>query len=308
MGRPGNPEKSGSRRARRAWAIGLGAALALGCRSSTEFVEAELRYQCRRAAELERQVEGKDAEIVTLKAAVSNLQQATAAKPAPETTEEVYRKTALARIELAIMSGGKDMDGDGKDDGVQAAISPMDFDGDVFKCPGSVKLALFENLNSGIRKPLGEWTFDADRTRDSWQSSLMGAGYRLYAPWIEAPRVKKVRMVVTFTTLDGREFGAEKDFEVSLAAKRPPKTPPSDPAPPKPDVMTKTAQDSPPKLTIAEKPAAPRPEKHAEKKPKENGAAAFKPAELASLRMLPPAPAAARLSVRPPPKAKPAEK
>jgi hypothetical protein len=196
----------------------------VGCRqTSSEYVEAELRVQSRKVADLEQRVAQRDAEIETLRNTVTTY-QASHVKPT-EAPETVYRDTALSRISLTLATGGKDADLDGRDDGIVVGVAPHDYDGDVFKCPGSCRIQLFESPASGVKKQIGEWIVPAERLRANWRTSLLGQGYHLSYSWQTPPSERRLRVLVTFTTVDGRTFQAEKDFDVSTQAKGPPKMP-----------------------------------------------------------------------------------
>jgi hypothetical protein len=202
----------------------LAVCLFVGCRqTSSEYVEAELRVQSRKVAELENMVHQREAEIETLRNTVTTF-QAGHVKPA-EAPETVYRDTALSRITLTLATGGKDADLDGKDDGVVVGVAPRDYDGDVFKCPGSCRLQLFETSPAGVRKQIGEWSVSPEQLRTLWRASLLGQGYHLTSSWQTPPKEQKLRAVVTFITVDGRQFEAEKDFDVSIQPKSPPRLP-----------------------------------------------------------------------------------
>jgi hypothetical protein len=195
----------------------------VGCQTNSEYVEAELRHQCKQVRELEQRVASKDAEIETLKSTV-NSYQVGFVKPA-DAPESIYRETAVSRLSLSLMTGGKDADLDGRDDGVQVVLTPLDYDGDAFKCPGTAVVRLFETLPTGVKRPLSETAFPPERLRTSWRSTLLGQGYHLVVPWAPAPRETKLRTAVEFQTVDGRKFEVEKDFEVSLDVKQPPRKP-----------------------------------------------------------------------------------
>jgi hypothetical protein len=200
------------------------AASLVGCRqTSSEYVEAELRVTSRKVADLENRLAQRDAELETLRHTVTTF-QAGHVKPS-DAPESVYRDTALSRISLTLATGGKDADVDGKDDGVVVGVAPHDYDGDVFKCPGSCRLQLFEANASGVKRPIGDWVISSDQLRTLWRTSLLGQGYHLTFAWQTAPSERRVTALVTFSTLDGRRFEAEKQFDVSLEAKSPPRLP-----------------------------------------------------------------------------------
>jgi len=202
----------------------FGAMIFGGCRqTSSEYVEAELRVQSRKVADLENRIAQRDAEIETLRNTVTAF-QASHVKPA-ETPEEIYRDSALSRVTLTLATGGKDADLDGRDDGIVVGIAPHDYDGDVFKCPGSCRVQLFEAPPSSAPRQIGEWVIPPEQLRNLWRASLLGQGYHLALSWQTPPTVKRLRVAVSFATLDGRKFDADKQFDVSLEAKGPPKLP-----------------------------------------------------------------------------------
>jgi hypothetical protein len=195
-----------------------------GCQQTrSQYVEAELRHQCRRVHELEEKLAGKDAEIETLKSTLGTF-QASYVKPT-EAPETVYRETALSKINLTMITGGEDADRDGKDDGIIVGVSPLDYDGDAFKCPGTCHVDLFEIPESGVKKHIGHWDYSPELLRKRWKSSLMGQGYQLATSWMEPPTEPKLRVEVCFQTLDGRKFAAEKDFRVRTKATKAPSKP-----------------------------------------------------------------------------------
>lgn len=200
--------------ARGAFLIAL-ASVSIGCKTC-DLVEAELRYQTTRAQELENLIAARESEIITLRSTVDNLHSELEQRGTGQTPEAVYREMAMSKLDLGRATGGRDSDRDGFMDSLCLFVSPIDFDGDPFKCPGSVSAWLYEFMPNGAKHEIGHWEFDPAGLRESWRSTIMGTGYRLIVPWKVAPTQKKLRTVVKFTTLDGRVFEAERDFEIVM--------------------------------------------------------------------------------------------
>ncbi|MGL6094951.1 MAG: hypothetical protein ACRC7O_03990, partial [Fimbriiglobus sp.] len=63
-----------------------------------------------------------------------------------------------------------------------------------------------------------------------WKSGLLSTGYMVPLQWDRPPTTARVRLTVRFTTLDGRDFEADKDVTVRpLPTSGPPPGPVSGP-------------------------------------------------------------------------------
>lgn len=191
-----------------------------GCRNC-QLVEAELRFQSDRVIELENQVLLKDAEITTLSTTVLALRDELKERGNAPPPESIYRNMGLARIALGPLTGGRDLNNDGRPDAIEAVIIPFDFDDDPFKCPGSAEIEVFQIETNGAKKPIGHWMVDEEKLRDNWRVTVMGQGFQIVEPWQTLPVTGNLRVVARFMTLDGREFEAEKDIPISMAQKLP---------------------------------------------------------------------------------------
>lgn len=195
--------------------------LGLGGCARCDLVEAQLRFQTERTQFLEQSLAERDAELHWLRSEVNKRPEtetalATLTSPAAEAQFQIL---ALSRITLGMTSGGKDLQRDGRDDAIQLLIVPHDADGDAFKCPGRVAIALYENLSNGTRQVVGSWHMDAAQLRKQWHSSLIGNGYQLVLPWTTPPSSAQLTAEIRFVTLDGRPFETKMDFTVSLEPK-----------------------------------------------------------------------------------------
>jgi hypothetical protein len=199
-------------------ALAIGLTL-VGCRSC-EPVEAELRAKTFRLERAEAELLRRDAQIASLNATVAYLQQGNpegaplSAVPPPEVRGKLF---GLDRIDLGRGTGGKDADRDGRDDGVQAVISPIDAEGDVLKCPGRVELQLLQVADNGTKSPAGIWVIEDQDLRRQWRPGIFGTGYHVAVPFAAPPSGRRMRLVAKFTALDGRTFEAERDFNINLA-------------------------------------------------------------------------------------------
>ncbi|MFO0945520.1 MAG: hypothetical protein U1D30_06200 [Planctomycetota bacterium] len=217
----------------------------LGCRTC-DLVEAELRYQTNRVNELENQVTLKDSEIHTLQTTIDGLRREIDERGSAAPPETVYKNVGLAKISLGTMTGGRDLDKDGRADALQVAIEPHDYDGDVLKCPGTAKIDLFQLQPSGVKKNIGMWEADSEQLRQNWRATVLGQGYQLILPWQYQPTKDKLRVVVRFTTVDGRTFEAERDIQLTGPAGSLPTARPMSPASEPPASSTPQEQAVPP--------------------------------------------------------------
>ncbi|HQR08761.1 MAG TPA: hypothetical protein PLN21_18185 [Gemmatales bacterium] len=192
-----------------------------GCSSLTkqrqeqDLVEADLRGQERHIQELKEQLERKEGAIHGLDLEVERLQQA-AIKNQP--AGEPQAPGVIKEITLGRLTGGyRNNPRSLYDDSVQFLIEPKDADGHSIKMPGSVHIELFEYAANGVKVPLSAWDISARELRRSWDQPLFGGpAYRILVPFKALPANEKMRVLVRFTTLDGKLFEAEKDFSIRL--------------------------------------------------------------------------------------------
>lgn len=199
------------------WGVAVLLLTALAGCKTCDLVEAELRYESRRARQLERCLCQKQAEVETLKQQLSSVEKSAAPGAGKETPETVYRRTAMSRVSLGMGTGGRDLDRDGENEAVQFTIVCHDYDGDAFKCPGKAELKLSSRGADGATAVVGEWTIEPDVLRQKWKSSVLGSGYQVIVPVEQVSDSKKWTMSVRFTTLDGREFQDERSVEMKVS-------------------------------------------------------------------------------------------
>lgn len=195
--------------------------LMTGCSSLTrqrqeqDLVEADLRSQERHIQELKEQLERKEGAIHGLDLEVERLQQsAIKNQPAGEPQAPgVIKEITLGRLTGGYRNNPRSL----YDDSVQFLIEPKDADGHSIKMPGSVHIELFEYPPNGVKVPLSAWDISARELRRSWDQPLFGGpAYRILVPFKALPANERMRVLVRFTTLDGKLFEAEKDFSIRL--------------------------------------------------------------------------------------------
>lgn len=186
----------------------------LGCKTC-DLVEAELRYQTNRVEKLENELLLKESEIHTLQGTIDGLRHEIDERGSGAPPEAIYKNIGLAKLTLGTLTGGRDLDKDGRADALQVAIEPHDYDGDILKCPGTATIDLYQLQPSGVKKNIGRWEADSEQLRQNWRATMLGQGYQLVLPWQYQPTRENLRVVVQFTTVDGRTFEAERDFQLS---------------------------------------------------------------------------------------------
>lgn len=117
-------------------------------------------------------------------------------------------------ITLAAGTGGYDDDGCPGDEALQIVIIPKDSDGSPVKAPGRAAVACYEITPEGLKVPIGRWEVSPDELRKVWRSGFISSGYFVLLQWDQLPTTKRIRVVVRFVTLDGREYEADRDANV----------------------------------------------------------------------------------------------
>lgn len=152
----------------------------------------------------------------------------------------------LREISLGAGTGGVDDDRQPGDESLMVVVVPRDADGTAVKVPARVTVLAYEITPEGLKTPLGKWEVSPDQLRRTWRSGLLSSGYFVPLQWDRAPATARLRLVARLTTLDGRDYEADKDVTVRpLAGIAPtPLAPPS------------SVPESPPKVEELPPPAA----------------------------------------------------
>lgn len=192
-----------------------------GCSSLTEkreqqdILEAELRQQERHIQELKADAERKELLIHGLDLELERMHQAAAGRqnagepPVPGVVKEIV----LGRLTGGFRSNPRIP----FDDALQFLIEPRDMDGHSIKAPGSLHIELFEITQAGLKVPHTAFDITPRELRRSWDQPMLGSpAYRILVPMKIMPTQEKMRVVIRFTTLDGKPYEAERDFTLRL--------------------------------------------------------------------------------------------
>lgn len=133
--------------------------------------------------------------------------------------EKLEKLVVPVKIELERQSGGYDEDGEPGDDGIILYIQPIDRQGDVIKAAGSIKVTLLDLANPPDQYVVGEYVFDANKTRELWYGRMWTHHYTVRTPWYKGrpPRHNKITARVVFTDLlTGKDLEAQGVFEIKF--------------------------------------------------------------------------------------------
>jgi hypothetical protein len=198
-------------RTRLAWIVLISLATS-GCRSSrSDLVEAELRTRERE----NRELRGELMQSTTMNQALENTLRAQQCNQ-PLSRPITGFLSQIKDIQLGRGTGGVDEDRLPGDEGLMVVLVPRDADDSPIKAAGTLKVTALQISPEGLKTPLSTWEVSALKLRQSWKSGLFSTGYFVALPWQTLPTTEKLRIVATFTPLDGGVFEAEKDVTIKL--------------------------------------------------------------------------------------------
>ena len=105
------------------------------------------------------------------------------------------------------------------DEGLLVVVEPRDFGGNIVAAPGDLSVALIDPALSGQQARLGRWDFSAAQTEGMIHAGPE-PGIHLHLPWTSTPVHDRLKVVVRYTTRDGRKLQAERLIAVALNAPR----------------------------------------------------------------------------------------
>lgn len=120
----------------------------------------------------------------------------------------------LREVSLGAGTGGVDGDCRPGDESLMVVVVPRDADGTAVKVPARVTVLAYEITPEGLKTPLGKWEVSPDQLRRTWRSGLLSSGYFVPLQWERPPTTTRMRLVARLTTLDGRDYEADKDVSV----------------------------------------------------------------------------------------------
>jgi hypothetical protein len=224
----------------------------LGCRgigkpdNKYDLITAELRTR-------ERELREAEAELNQLRLMNQAYQRQLQAQPAcgPSFHQDGGVPTLPLRdIALGPGTGGVDADQQPGDESLMVVVIPRDGDGAAVKVPAKVTVSAFEVSREGMKTPIGRWEVPPDQLRRTWKSGLLSAGYFVPLQWDKPPATERVRLVARFTTLDGREYEADRDVTVRPLFGAPPRPPTVLPPPSVPELPRGVEELPPPAATL----------------------------------------------------------
>lgn len=149
----------------------------------------------------------------------------------------------LREIALGTGTGGVDDDRQPGDESLMVVVVPRDADGTAVKVPARLTVLAYEITPEGLKTPLGKWEVSPDQLRRTWRSGLLSSGYFVPLQWERPPATARLRLVARLTTLDGRDYEADRDVSVRPLAGIAPS-----PAMPTPAAPPASVPESPPKV------------------------------------------------------------
>lgn len=185
-------------------------ALAGGCRSRSDLVEAELRLKDRQLREMAAERDRLGALNEAYEATVRG------GPPCPQPGRGGMGPVDIRDVQVGRGTGGIDEDNMGGDEGIQVVIVPRDGDTSAVKAPGSARVTAMQVSPEGLKSPLSTWEVSPAYLRRNWKTGLLSSGYYVSLPWQVMPQSNQLRIVVQFQTPDGAMFEAEKDIQVRL--------------------------------------------------------------------------------------------
>lgn len=181
-----------------------------GCRAITrnpyDKIEAELRTRERELAEARGELENSRL--------LNEAYARTPRTPCPDDGRATF--LPLKEIVLGSGTGGADNDNQPGDEALQVVIVPRDSEASAVKVPASAVIFAYEVATNGTKTAIGRWDVPADTLRKNWRSGLFATGYYLTLQWDRLPAYPRLRVVVRLTTLDGRDYEAEREVSVRL--------------------------------------------------------------------------------------------
>ena len=222
----GRPVPGRSARLRRFWVL-VPAVLAtqFGCRSARNFGKPDCKYDL-----LTAELRTRETELLEARAELQQLRALTGTPGRPGSDMPpgcvpggpVFHPTSLGThglkgISLASGTGGVDDDNCPGDEAFMVVVVPRDDDGTAVKAPGVLRVSAYDVTPEGLKHPIGRWEVSPEQMRKAWRSGMLSTGYFVPLQWDQSPATGKVRIVARLSTLDGRDFEADKDVTVRPA-------------------------------------------------------------------------------------------
>lgn len=201
----------------------------VGCatRGNVELLEARLRDQEDRNAQLEKSLEQTREETRIAREDADALRGQLAGRGdkvlLPEQADALFRARKLEINQL--LTAGVDGDGVPGDEGITTVVTPVDGMGRPIRLPGELVVVM---TPADDDTPFQRWVIPPEESRKLWQRDLLAGGFRLQLP-LEGRPPENVRIAAQLKTADGRMLDATHSFALRLED-----TPVDRPVPPVP--------------------------------------------------------------------------
>ncbi len=213
-------EDVGGRSINPAWvsqvAVALMAAFWTGCSA----VPAEKFQQTQRELQLSQErVRRLEQQIADEQQANRHLQEQVARLRGMKKSEVMEELVTPVRIELVSPSGGYNADGQAGDDGLELFVRPIDRDGHVIKCAGTIKVTILDPLSPPNRNVVAEYNFDVPTTRKMWYGRLLTQHFTIRCPWPTGQipiHDEPIAHVVFNDLLTGRMLTTDHSYKITL--------------------------------------------------------------------------------------------
>lgn len=175
----------------------------------------ELQIARERVRSLEQQLTDDQQSIRHLQAQLARMR----GLDKPQLMDELV---TAERIELVSPSGAYDTDGRPGDDGIELFVRPIDRDGHVVKCAGTIKVTILDPSSPPNRNVVAEYNFDLATTRKMWYGRLMTHHFTVRCPWPtgQIPIHDELLVHVVFTDLlTGRALTTSRSYKIKLPPK-----------------------------------------------------------------------------------------
>jgi len=186
------------------------AGLIVGCDQIPPDVHSQLITEQKRVRRLE-----KDNEALGQQLLRQERQMETLLSLGEKRLEQLY---FVDSIKLGRYSGGWDLDGDGKQDGVKVFLSPRDQYGTAIKAAGAATVQLYDLAAEPNESLIAEFNWTVEELPGAWASGFMSYHYTFNCPWGDNPPANDIVTVrVVFVDyLTGKTFSAQKACEIDL--------------------------------------------------------------------------------------------
>ena len=185
-----------------------------GCNS----VPAEKFQETQRDLQFAKErVRGLEQQLTEEQQTIRHLQAQVAALRGSKNPGLMDELVTPVRLELVKPSGGYNKDGQPGDDGLELFVRPLDRDGHVIKCAGTLKVTILDPLCPPGRNVVAEYNYDLPTTRKMWYGRLMTQHFTIQCQWPPGQipiHDELIAHVVFADLLTGRVLTAQHSYKI----------------------------------------------------------------------------------------------